>query len=176
MRIPLPDSAGEANLLDGPLTYEALSRALQTGDGLAGTVEFFPEEGSTIWTGIGTAKCALTPGETQALDGRCPVCGRKLTIGVEHRVEELADRPAGFCRPDAKPFESLVPLPQILAASLGTGESSPKKVQRAYEDLLHTLGPEFYILREAPLEDIRRAAGLCVAEGCAVSVPARSNG
>lgn len=154
----------EANLLDGPLTYEALSRALQTGDGLAGTVEFFPEEGKYHLDGHRNCKVRLTPGETQALDGRCPVCGRKLTIGVEHRVEELADRPAGFCRPDAKPFESLVPLPQILAASLGTGESS-KKVQRAYEDLLHTLGPEFYILREAPLEDIRRAAGLCVAEG-----------
>ncbi len=31
--------------------------------------------------------------------------------------------------------------------------------------MLHALGPEFYILREAPMEDIAQLAGPCVAEG-----------
>lgn len=154
----------EANLLSAPLSYEGMARAIQTGEGLTGTIEFFPEEGKYHLDGHRNCDVRLTPGEAQALDGRCPVCGRKLTIGVEHRVEELADRPTGSVRPNANPFESLVPLPQIIAASIGAGEAS-KKVQYAYEELLHNLGPEFYILRQAPIEAIERQAGLCIAEG-----------
>ncbi|WP_367924676.1 UvrD-helicase domain-containing protein [uncultured Ruthenibacterium sp.] len=154
----------EVNILDGEPSFSSLSCAIQTGQGLAGTVEFFPEEGKYHLDGHRNCKVRLTPGETQALDGLCPVCGRKLTIGVEHRVEELADRPAGTIRPNAKPFERLVPLTQIIAASINAGEGS-KKVQRIYEELLGSLGPEFYILRQAPLEDIGRQAGLCICEG-----------
>jgi hypothetical protein len=92
------------------------------------------------------------------------VCGRKLTIGVEHRVEELADRPVGFRPQNARPFENLAPLPEVIAASTGIGAASKKTLMR-YEELLRTLGPEFYILREAPIEEIERAGGPCLAEG-----------
>ena len=92
------------------------------------------------------------------------MCGKKLTIGVEHRVEELADRPAGFRPEHAKPFESLAPLPETIAASTGASPTAKKTVQR-YEHMLAELGNEFTILRDTPIADIEAAAGPCVAEG-----------
>lgn len=154
----------EANLMEGHLSYAGLSHTLATGEGLLGTVEFFPEEGKYHLDGHRACGVRLTPSETIALGGRCPVCGRKLTIGVEHRVEALADRPMGFMPQKAKPFESLAPLPEVVAASLGLAPTS-KKTEAAYFALLHALGPEFYILREAPLSDIEQAGGPALAEG-----------
>ncbi len=92
------------------------------------------------------------------------MCGKKLTVGVQHRVEQMADRPEGFRPAQARYFESLVPLPEVIAASTGASPGGVR-VARAYEDLLQRLGPEFAILRERPLEEIERAAGPCVAEG-----------
>lgn len=89
----------EANLLDTDLSYPALAKAIQTGEGLVGTVEFFPEEGKYHLDGHRACGCRLTPSQTAAYGGRCPVCGKKITIGVQHRVEELADRPEGFRPP-----------------------------------------------------------------------------
>lgn len=154
----------EANLLDTDLSYPALAKAIQTGEGFVGTVEFFPEEGKYHLDGHRACGCRLTPSQTAAYGGRCPVCGKKITIGVQHRVEELADRPEGFRPPDAKPFESLSPLPEVIAASTGLSVTS-KKIQQRYESLLAELGPEFDILRQVPLEEIRQVAGPCVAEG-----------
>ena len=154
----------EADLLDTGLTYPELVRAIRTGEGFRGTVEFFPEEGKYHLDGHRNCGVCLTPAETASLGGVCPVCGKKLTIGVEHRVEALADRPAGFRPETAKPFESLAPLPEVIAASTGASAAG-KTAQALYEELLRKLGPEFSILREVPVEDIARAAGPCVAEG-----------
>ena len=154
----------EADLLDTGLTYPELVRAIRTGEGFQGTVEFFPEEGKYHLDGHRTCGVCLTPAETAALGGVCPVCGKKLTIGVEHRVEALADRPAGFRPETAKPFESLAPLPEVIAASTGASAAG-KAAQALYEQMLRKLGPEFSILREVPAEDIARTAGPCVAEG-----------
>lgn len=154
----------EGNLLDTALSYPALKRAIETGEGFGGTLEFFPEEGKYHLDGHRNCGVVLTPAETEALGGRCPVCGKKLTIGVEHRVEELADRDEGFRPAQAKPFESLAPLPEVIGACCGYSESS-KKVQACYETMLAELGPEFTILRKTPLSDISRVAGPAVAEG-----------
>lgn len=154
----------EANLLEGELSYPGLARALSTGSGFGGTLEFFPEEGKYHLDGHRNCGLRLTPAETAQLGGRCPVCGKKITIGVQHRVEELADRPEGYVLPGAKGFQSLVPLPEVIAASTGFSAGSVR-TSALYEGLLAALGPEFYILREAPLEEIGREAGLCVAEG-----------
>ena len=81
----------EGNLLDTELSYPALKQAIETGEGFGGTLEFFPEEGKYHLDGHRNCGVVLSPAETEALGGRCPVCGKKLTIGVEHRVEELAD-------------------------------------------------------------------------------------
>lgn len=154
----------EANLLETALSYSALTHAIRTGEGFLGTVEFFPEEGKYHLDGHRNCGVCLTPAETAAREGLCPVCGKKLTIGVEHRVEELADRPEGFRPENAKPFESLAPLPEVIAASTGASAAG-KKVMEQYERLLHELGPEFHILRQSPIEEIERLAGPCVAEG-----------
>ena len=154
----------EANLLDCGLSYPALKHAIETGEGFGGTIEFFPEEGKYHLDGHRNCGVCLTPREAEALGGVCPVCGKKLTIGVQHRVEELADRPLGAARPGQKPFESLAPLPEVIGACVGSSEQS-KKTQARYGAMLRELGSEFHILREASLEDIQRVAGPAVAEG-----------
>lgn len=154
----------EANLLEADLSYKGLYEAVQNGKGLAGTIEFFPEEGKYHLDGHRKCQVCLSPGQTKEYGGICPVCGRKITVGVLHRVEELADREEGFVKPGACSFESLAPLPEVIAASTDKSASSVK-VQRQYEAMLRELGPEFSILRTTPLEAIRSCAGPCIAEG-----------
>ena len=154
----------EANLLDTEISYPALIKAIRTGQGFLGTVEFFPEEGKYHLDGHRNCCVCFSPSETAEHGGLCPVCGKKLTVGVEHRVEELADRPAGFRPEHAKPFESLAPLPEVIAASTGKSATCKAAVEQ-YEYMLYSLGPEFSILREVSIEDIEQAAGPCIAEG-----------
>lgn len=154
----------EANLFDIPLSYDHLARAITQGEGLAGTLEFFPEEGKYHFDGHRKCGLSLEPKEALRYGNICPVCGKKLTIGVLHRVEELADREEGYIAKSAKHFESLVPLPEVIAASIG-GSAAGKKVQQQYGQMLCRLGAEFPILREVPVEDIRKVAGPLVAEG-----------
>ncbi len=154
----------EANLFDTELSYEAMRRAIQTGEGLAGTIEFFPEEGKYHYDGHRKCGLCLAPSQTAKYGGLCPVCGRKLTIGVSHRIEQLADRPEGYRRPQAAKFESLVPLPELIGASMGVSPSGVR-VGRLYQDMLQKLGPEFSILRELSLEEIGGVSGTRIAEG-----------
>ena len=162
-----PNKLGrEANLLDIDLSYPALARALEGGaaQGFRGTIEFFPEEGKYHFDGHRNCGQCLSPEEAEAVGGICPVCGKKLTVGVDHRVHQLADRPLGAKKENALPFESLAPLPEVIAASTGVSAAG-KNTQALYEQMLHALGPEFSILREVPVEDIAHTAGPCVAEG-----------
>lgn len=156
----------EANIFDAPLCYDSLYTALARpgGAGMRGTIEFFPEEGKYHLDGHRSCGLRLDPSQSEAFGGVCPVCGKKLTIGVLHRVQQLADRPQGAARPDPAPFESLIPLPEIIASAT-SGVPTGAKVRKRYEGMLEALGSEFYILRQAPLEDIRRAAGPCIEEG-----------
>ena len=154
----------EANLLDIDCSYEGLYRAIQTGEGLEGTVEFFPEEGKYHFDGHRKCGVSLSPVEAERLGGICPVCGKKLTMGVDHRVEQLADRAEGFVKKDGKKYESLVPLPEVISACMGYSTAS-KKVQGCFEQMLQTLGTEFDILRNVPAEDIKTCAGERIAEG-----------
>ena len=154
----------EANLLDIDCSYEGLYQAIQTGEGLEGTVEFFPEEGKYHFDGHRKCGVSLSPVEAERLGGICPVCGKKLTMGVDHRVEQLADREEGFVKKDGKKYESLVPLPEVVAACMGYSTAS-KKVQGCFEQMMQTLGTEFDILRNVPAEDIKSCAGERIAEG-----------
>lgn len=154
--------AREANILDTELSYSGLRRALETGDGLAGTIEFFPEEGKYHLDGHRACKCRLAPAETRALNSLCPVCGRKVTVGVQHRVDELSDRISAE-KNALKPFESLMPLEELIADCLGVTAAS-KKVRVAYNAALEKLGSELYILREAPLENVSAQCGALVSE------------
>ena len=155
----------EATLFDTDLDYFALRRALETGDGYVGTVEFFPEEGKYHMDGHRKCGIRLTPEETKANGGRCPVCGQPVTVGVMHRVDALADRGEAETAPPATAGDvaSLVPLPEILSEIVGTGPNS-QKVGRSYERLLGRLGAELPLLETVPVEDIARADSSLLAE------------
>ena len=154
----------EANLLQIPMSYDGLYQAIQTGEGLEGTIEFFPEEGKYHMDGHRKCHVCLSPSQTLKYGGKCPVCGKKITIGVANRAEQLSDRAEGFVKSGAKPFESLVPLPEVIASCTGRSAASIK-VQQQYETMLQTLGPEFKILREIPIPEIEKVSGKRLAEG-----------
>ena len=160
-----PEKLGrEVCVFDTELDYFALRRALETGEGYGGTLEFFPEEGKYHLDGHRNCDVRLSPGETRRHDGLCPVCGKPLTVGVMHRVEDLADRDEEAAPPaTAGAMQSLVPLPEILSEIHRVGAKS-KRVSRHYESLLGRLGPELPLLNALPLEDIAPASSSLVAE------------
>jgi DNA helicase-2/ATP-dependent DNA helicase PcrA len=159
-----PDKLGrEANLFDTQLDYPSMHRALVTREGFQGTLEFFPEEGKYHLDGHRNCGVRLEPAQTRALNGKCPVCGGKLVVGVLSRVLELADRPSGVQPAGASPFRSLVSLGQVAGAALGVGSAS-RGATAIVRGLLSKLGPELEVLREAPVEDIEKVSGAVVAE------------
>jgi DNA helicase-2/ATP-dependent DNA helicase PcrA len=153
----------EATVFDTELDYFAMMTALRTGTGLAGTVEFFPEEGKYHLDGHRKCDVRLEPEQTRGVDTICPSCGKPLTVGVLHRVAELADRPLGYRPPGAAGFTNLVQLPEIMGELLATGPKS-KKVAGAVGRLVTALGPELSILRDVPLDDLTRAGGSLLGE------------
>ena len=161
-----PKLAREATCFDTDLCYDALFAALTDGDPTryGGTIEFFPEEGKYHLDGHRKCGVCWEPATTSAHGGRCSACGKPVTVGVYHRMEELADRPHG-ARPEcAGRFASLIPLPEALSELLGVGPNS-KRVQSEYLRLLERLGPELTILQELPLEEIAAAGDALLAEG-----------
>jgi DNA helicase-2/ATP-dependent DNA helicase PcrA len=137
--------------------YLAIRRALETGEGYFGTVEFFPEEGKYHMDGHRACGVRLDPKETQELGGRCPVCGKPVTVGVAHRIETLADRSEAeaLAPPTAGAVSSLVPLPEILSEIVGSGVAS-KAVAHSYDRAVAALGPELGLLDETPVEDVAK--------------------
>lgn len=138
----------EATQFDCRPEYDEVMAAISTGRGLAGTIEFFPQEGKYFLDGHRGCGVCLEPEETRRHGGRCPKCGGRITVGVLHRVEQLATRPADEMQGRLPPFESLVPLQELIAAVIGVGVAS-KRVTGLYQGLLGRVGHEFYVLREA---------------------------
>ncbi|HYY38810.1 MAG TPA: UvrD-helicase domain-containing protein [Xanthobacteraceae bacterium] len=155
----------EATTFDCDLDYFAIKHALESGRGYVGTVEFFPDEGKYHLDGHRKCEVRLSPKETLAHSGHCPVCGEALTIGVEHRVEVLADRSEAQALPpqSAGTVSNLVPLPEILSELTASGTAS-RAVARGYNEAIAKLGPELPILQSVPLEDIGRAGSPLLAE------------
>ena len=160
-----PEKLGrEVCVFDTDLDYFALRRALETGHGYGGTLEFFPEEGKYHLDGHRNCRIRLSPEETRRHEGLCPVCGKPLTVGVMHRVEDLADRAEEVVPPEtAGAMQSLIPLPEILSEIYQSGPKS-KRISHHYENLLGRLGPELPLLDALPLEDIGSAAPSLVTE------------
>src|SRR5229473_1630359 len=155
----------EATTFDCERDYFAIKRALETGEGYVGTVEFFPDEGKYHLDGHRKCAVRLEPKETIAHGGRCPVCGQPLTIGVEHRVEMLADRGEHEAKPPptAGSVSNLVPLPEILAELAMSGPAT-RTVERGYDQAIAKLGAELSILQAVPVEDIAHAGSTLLAE------------
>ena len=148
----------EACIFTTGLDYFSMRRALETGDGYGGTVEFFPEEGKYYLDGHRKCNIRLIPEESLKLDGVCPACHKPLTLGVMHRVQKLADRTSEKKPDNTDPFVSLVPLPEIIGETESVGPAS-KRVAKQYEQLLYKLGEELPILNDIPLEEIRNHSG-----------------
>ncbi|MEU8044999.1 UvrD-helicase domain-containing protein [Micromonospora echinofusca] len=159
-----PALAREATVFATARDYFAIRDALRTGDGLAGTIEFFPEEGKYHADGHRLCGVNWSPEQTRAAGGRCPECGKPLTVGVLSRVEELADRPSGHRPAHARDVTHLVPLAEILGELNKVGARS-KRVEGKLNELIAALGPELEILTTTPLDEIGRVGGELLAEG-----------
>lgn len=119
------------------------------------TIEFFPEEGKYHFDGCAACGFSCATKESKKLGGRCPKCKRLLTLGVDNRVEALGDRASN---PLGKiPFRSTIPLMEIIAEAWDLGVSS-KKVREEYNHLIDDLGSEFFILLDAPIQEIAKTA------------------
>ncbi len=147
----------EANLFDTELSYEAIHKAMKSGnkDQFLGTVEFFPQEGKYHYDGHRKCGISWDPVQTLIHKGICPVCGKKVTVGVLNRVAQLADRADPEARPHRHTFHSLITLDEILSEILGVGKNS-KKVTQAYDALLQKFDSEFDILLHTPLDEVQK--------------------
>ncbi|NLX19475.1 MAG: UvrD-helicase domain-containing protein [Desulfobulbus sp.] len=159
----------EANIFNTGFDFFSLRQAVESPvnqDGqqvFDGTVEFYPEGGKYHFDGHRKCQICLEPQESRRLDGLCPTCGKPLTIGVLHRVLELADREKPVYPSGSPQVYSLVPLQEMIAELLGSGPAS-KKVQNSYVRLINTFGSEFTLLMETPIEEIRLQGSPLLAE------------
>ncbi len=147
----------EANMFDTGFDFFSLREALRkpAERGFLGTVEFFPEEGKYHLDGHRKCNVCLDPEESRRLKNICPGCNKPLTIGVMHRVRELADRNEPYFPDDTPGFKSLIPMPEILGELVDTGSTS-KAVKTKYAQLIRLFGSEFNLLIHTPVEEINQ--------------------
>jgi uncharacterized protein (TIGR00375 family) len=145
----------EANVFNCELSYRAITEAIRKKDPrrILYTIEFFPEEGKYHYDGHRNCNILFSPQETRKHKSICPVCGKRLTVGVMNRVNELADRPEGSVPPKAIPALRTVPLDEIIADILGVGTNA-SSVEKEYLRLVEKGGSEFDILLELSPEQL----------------------
>ncbi len=144
----------EANLFDCEYDAKEILKAIRTGNGLTGTIEVNPNYGKYHVDGHRNCNVVFEPKESRARNNICPKCKKKLTIGVLHRVEELADRPEGYVMPNAKKFYTLIPLTELIAARHNITLLGGKKVWEIYNSLINNFKNEFIILLETPEKEL----------------------
>ncbi|MFA4853764.1 MAG: endonuclease Q family protein [Candidatus Omnitrophota bacterium] len=156
----------EANVFNCELDYQTIREVLKTKDRkrFLYTIEFFPEEGKYHFDGHRLCGVRFSPEETRQNNGRCPKCGKPVTVGVANRVEKLADRPEGFKPENAIPFKNLIPFEEIIAEAKGVGKASVS-VARDYHGYLAKFGTEFEVLLRASKEELLKSLPKKVAEG-----------
>jgi len=147
----------EANLFNAGFDFFSMRESLKkTGEGgFLGTVEFFPEEGKYHLDGHRKCDVCLEPEETRKVESVCPVCNKPLTVGVKHRVMELADRKDPVYPANFPPFHSFIPLPEVLSEIIGVGAGS-KSVMSQYERVINAFGSEFNLMIKTPVEEIKQ--------------------
>jgi uncharacterized protein (TIGR00375 family) len=158
----------EANVFElESLTYREVVDAIRRKDPkrFRFTIETNPAYGKYHWTGHRNCKIALSPQEAIKYGNRCPVCKRKLTKGVEQRVEELADRPAEFKPPNAIGYMHLLPLSEIIATVLGVSYPNTRRVWDIYNTLITRFGDEYTVLIDASQEEMSNVVNPKIAEG-----------
>jgi len=149
----------EANVFNTDFSYDSLVEAIRSKnpEKFLYTVEFFPEEGKYHFDGHRKCNVIFSPQETIQHKHVCPQCGKKLTVGVMHRITELADREMGSLPPLRIPYKNLIPLNEIIAqATEKTAEC--KSVWDHYFHFIHEFGNEHSILTEVPIHELGRLA------------------
>ena len=144
----------EATIFDADITYYDILQAIKTGKGISGTIEYFPEEGKYHYDGHRICGVRMHPEETRKHHMICPVCGKKVTIGVLNRIETLADRENGDWPRSAREFHSRIPLLEIISVTINKGVNT-KTVRREYLNILAQLGSELPLLMDVPFDTIR---------------------
>ncbi len=160
-----PKMGREATVFDTDFSYQGLLDGLKKQK-IATTVEFFPEEGKYHFTGHRNCSVRHSPDESAKNGIICPVCKKKLTVGVMHRVNQLAEKDrAEDYKDESRPgFKSLVPLLEIISEAVGASTYS-EKVNREYTNLIKEFGSEFNILLKATAAEIEKTASSRIAEG-----------
>ena len=145
----------EANVFSEQLTFDEIKKVLEGQDRkkFLYTIEFFPQEGKYHYDGHRQCGISFSPGESRKHKDICPKCGKRLTIGVMHRVENLGDREEGFISEGSIPFKRVVPLAEIIAEVMNQGRDS-KGVEDRYRAIVERLGGEFRVLLEASREEL----------------------
>jgi superfamily I DNA/RNA helicase len=140
--------------------------AMKTGNPstFGGTIDMYPQEGKYHYDGHRKCQIRWSPVETLKHHGICPVCGKKVTVGVTNRIVKLSDRKDITQKENRLPYYSLIPLKEMISEIEGVGEKS-KKVSKRYEQLINKAGSEFNLLHFQPLEQVREVAGEVIAEG-----------
>jgi len=157
----------EANVFElDKLTYNEVVDAIRKKDPyrFKFTIETDPAYGKYHWTGHRNCKVSLPPQEAIKFGNKCPVCRRSLTKGVEQRVEELADRPAGFKPENSIGCMHLLPLSEIIATVLGVAYPSVQKVWEIYNALIARFGDEYSVLIDASMTEMSKIVEPAVAE------------
>jgi len=156
----------EANIFQCNLDYYEIINTIKNKDRnrLIATIEFYPAEGKYHFDGHRKCNVLLSPQETKKHNYICPVCGRRLTVGVMHRIEDLADRPSGYRPMGAIPGIHLVPLEQIISEALGV-QTTTKAVREGYKHLISTGGSEFNILLQLGIEELSKFVPPRILEG-----------
>lgn len=145
------------------LTYKNIINAIRTKNGLEGTIEVDPNYGKYHFDGHRNCKICMNPKDSIKVKNICPKCGRSLTIGVLHRVGELADREEGFKPKDAKQFHSLIPLSEIISTLINSPLAS-RKTWKVYNDLINKFENEFNVLLKAEKEALQKVVDEKIAD------------
>jgi len=165
---PYPYRIGrEANVFDlQKTTYKEIIDAIRLKDKkrFKFTIETDPSYGKYHWTGHRKCGVSMSPHDSKRLKGICPVCGRQMTKGVDERVDELADRLEGFRPESAIGYRHLLPLQEVIAASLGIQQVYSASVWRTFQLLTDRFGDEYTVMLEAPRDEIADLAGDEVAD------------
>jgi uncharacterized protein (TIGR00375 family) len=153
----------EANVLDVKnLSYHEIVEVIRSGnpEKLLFTIETNPAYGKYHWTGHRACGVSMPASEAIKHGGICPVCGKRMTKGVEERVEEIADRPQGY-KPSNRPgYVHLLPLSEILAWVFGFESPSNRKTWEIYSKLVERFGSEYKVLLEAKFEELAEVVGV----------------
>ena len=147
----------EANVFNTDFSYKGLVEAIKNKnpDRFLYTIEFFPQEGKYHFDGHRKCGVVFSPKETMQNRYLCPQCGKKLTVGVMHRVEDLADRKEIDANPLRVPFKNLIPLNEIIAQAIDK-TAACKSAWDIYFHFIREFENEHKIMTEIPIQELDR--------------------